>query len=493
MLVVATAQELAEAAGRVWGTGGWEAPEQREARDWLCLGRLCGWPVMVAGDVAAPATHFVVWTGSPPDERATLGLVARLEHEPLLIVAPAAGDGQPWARAAGSRLAGDPFAGHDLQSEARAWRCREPVCAVELAGEDSQPAATLDGRVIARLRRIGRGAILTLGFHPSAARDADGAFSALLRTLLVSHARASVTALDWSGTLVLRMDDPGSPESAYHAGWRYPKLGSGDWRRLGAELRRRRGRMSAAYVPAFVDDGDPERGRLEVIGRPVARHAGALHPSRQVRYRTADLVWDGVDEHTGLAEQLAAGVIDIELHGHTHLHPDRLAWAAAPDRYDAGRWYRELVGDADAFAGADHPLARGLDEIKAAFGISSRALVCPGDAWTESALVRALDLGVELVSSYYLALRDADRFVWCQHVCAPYLDTAHPRWFAAELPVVGYFHDMEPSVHGLDWLTEQLDAWTAAGARRLISLGDLAAALAPVRPVALDCRERGDQ
>lgn len=67
--------------------------------------------------------------------------------------------------------------------------------------------------------------------------------------------------------------------------------------------------------------------------------------------------------------------------------------------------------------------------------------------------------------------------MWCQHVCAPYLDVPDPGWFSAELPVVGSFHDMEPSVHGVDWLTDQLDAWEAAGGRRLISLSELAAAL----------------
>jgi hypothetical protein len=455
MLVVAGAEELREARSPVWGTGGWDPPETREARDWLCLGRLCGWEVRVAGDATAPASHVVVWTGERPAEPE----LARVEREPLLGVV---------------RSTGPAFAGRDLRGAQRSWRCVEPVSACEPAARDGAPVATLDGRPIARVRTLGRGAILTLGFHPSAARDADGAFTALLRELLVREARTPLTALDWAGTLVLRMDDPGSPESAYREGWRYPKLGREAWRRIGTELRARDARLSVAYVPAFVDDGDEVRGSLEVAGAPVARQAGAIHSSRAVRYRAGALVWDGADEYAGIAEQRDAGTVEVELHGHTHMHPDRSAWAAAADRYASVDWFRELV----VSNGAD-PLARGLAELEAGFATRPRALVCPGDAWTQDALVRALGLGLDLVSSYYLALRDADRWVWCQHVCAPYLDTAQPRWFAGELPVIGYFHDMEPSLRGVDWLTEHLDAWIAAGARRIIDLRTLAAELGP--------------
>jgi hypothetical protein len=235
--------------------------------------------------------------------------------------------------------------------------------------------------------------------------------------------------------------------------------------------------MSAAYVPAFVDDGDVARGRLEVAGRTVGRRAGALHPSHTVRYTAGALVWDGGEECAGLAEQRAAGTVELELHGHTHMHPDRARWAASGDRYAAESWYRELLPDADTLATTEHPLALGLAAIEDAFGTRPRTLVCPGDAWTEDALTRALDLGLDLVSSYYLALRDADRWLWCQHVCAPYLDTAEAHRFTAGLPVIGYFHDMEPSVHGTGWFGRQLDAWTAAGARRMIDLRGLAEAL----------------
>src|SRR5204862_1744239 len=99
----------------------------------------------------------------PLGERATDEIARRLEREALLVIARAAPEESAWAR-----LAGPP------------------------------PA---DGEVV--VRPVGRGAIATLGFHPSAARDADGAATAQLLQLLVEEARAPVAWLDWSGVLVL--------------------------------------------------------------------------------------------------------------------------------------------------------------------------------------------------------------------------------------------------------------------------------------------------
>jgi len=66
---------------------------------------------------------------------------------------------------------------------------------------------------------------------------------------------------------------------------------------------------------------------------------------------------------------------------------------------------------------------------------------------------------------------------WSTHVCTPYLDCPDARWFDAGLPVVGYFHDREPALLGVQWVAECLDRWSSAGARRWIGFGELAAAL----------------
>ena len=111
------------------------------------------------------------------------------------------------------------------------------------------------------------------------------------------------------------------------------------------------------------------------------------------------------------------------------------------------------------------------------FRVHPTTLICPGDQWTDATIERALDIGLQLVGSYYLAIRHEDRFCWAQHVCAPYLDRPDAAWFLSGLPVVGYFHDYEPALEGVSWMTTWLDRWQEAGARRLIDFRELASAV----------------
>lgn len=104
-------------------------------------------------------------------------------------------------------------------------------------------------------------------------------------------------------------------------------------------------------------------------------------------------------------------------------------------------------------------------------------LIPPGDEWTTHVLELALDLGFQFAASFYLALRNDDRFCWTTHVCAPYLDQPDGAWFAGGLPVVGYFHDREPATVGIGWFEHWLDQWRAAGARRFMDFRELASAV----------------
>ena len=195
-------------------------------------------------------------------------------------------------------------------------------------------------------------------------------------------------------------------------------------------------------------------------------------------------------ELRGIAALRAAGLGDVELHGHTHIHPDVSAWLRAPDRHDEIGWYREFgrpAAAAIAERGAGrHPLELGLAALRRIFGVRPTTFVPPGDRFHDADVETALRLGFSFVESYYLAIRDGDRFLWCQHVCAPYLDLASPDWLAAGLPVVGYFHDNDVAAGGVEWVRRHLDAWADAGVERMIDFRELAAALA----LDLDLRER---
>ncbi|MBA2556125.1 MAG: hypothetical protein H0V12_02070 [Chloroflexi bacterium] len=494
-LILSSGDEL-PSRERIWGTGGWIPPEQREALDWLTLLRMLGWESSVAGSQAElePASvNGLRWVilGCDPDSLAedTVALLERwLLEEPILIVGRAPSRDAPLARLVGAARGPDPIAGGEIRwlgpGHGQAWQCRRPLEGTGLEVEgDAAVWATLAGRPLIAGRRVGRGAVAALGFHPSQARDTDGAATALLRQLLTSAAVGPVAWFDLEGSLVLRMDDPGGAQNVFSRSWSYPKLEEAAWRAIGADLAERKGRISLAYVAGWVDDGDPKRGVLKVSGSVPERAPGRIHPSPCVVYEdlaghAPGTVHDYTSEFRGIQALRRAGLAEVELHGYTHLHPDRAAWAGAGDRYEAKGWYREFGHRAAAALASipisEHPLALGIAALRRHFGVNLTTLVPPGDEWTNEVLASALDLGLQLVDSYYLAIRHQDRFCWTTHVCAPYLDLADSSWFDAGLPVVGYFHDREPALEGVGWLTEWLDRWQTAGARRLLDFRELA-------------------
>lgn len=480
-VVIVVGRDEDPAGARVWGTGGWTHPAEREARDWLTICRLLGWGVQLASPKLAALSAETRWTvlACPPDEvdeRLAWQIHRRLEEEPLLVVAKA---GMP--HVAGVAAASERIAGRELAwigpgaKTASTLRADLSAVSVDVAGGDAWLA--LDGAPVAAAVRVGRGTVVSVGFQPSEAHAAGGAGTAALRRILLEGVPGPVAWLDHHGVLALRMDDPGGSQNVHLKTWEYRELGADIWAEVAEDLRGRGARLTVAAVPGWVDDGDPGRGDLLVGERPVDRLPGKVHPSWDVVYRPKDgAESDYAGEFALLRELHAEGVIDPQLHGHTHIRPPLGDWARAPDRYRSVEWFREFSGAPPSTEPG--PLAQGFEMLSAFFGKAPSVVVFPGDEWTEAALERALDLGLEAVSSYYLAIRDDDRFCWCEHVCAPYLDQPDPSWFEAGVPVVGYFHAYDLAHGGANWMLRALDGWTRAGACRLVGLGDLAFAVA---------------
>ena len=464
-------------SGRVWGSDDAGSDADRNAAlDWLTLCRLLGWGVEVRAAAHVPAYELV-------GRRVVIQLSDGHRPPPLDAIHPLL---------VIRRVSGAAAAGRSLTwtgpGAPRSWTLAEPLQAHELTVcESDEVWARLDGSPTIVARRRGRLVEALIGFDPSGARRAAGGASALLKTLLCLGAPAPAAWLDLRGTLVLRMDDPGASVNVHLRPWLYAKLGQEQWSDIARELRLRGGRMTIGYTPGWVDDGDPARGDLLVAGNAVDRVPGAVHPSPLVRYldragNAPGTVNDHEAEFAGIQLFRREGLGDVELHGHTHVYPDAASWASASDRYDEVSWYRELSSEAaSAFAArpaTQHPLTLGVASLRRHFGVAPTTLVCPGHAWTPAILERALALDFDLVASAGVALRDQDRFCWCAGVVTRYLDGPAAACFDAELPVVGLFHDREPALFGTDWVTDWIDRWRAAGARRLIDFRELAAALA---------------
>jgi hypothetical protein len=496
VLLISSAHELPVAC-RVWGTGGRTSPEEREALDWLTLCRLLGWSVEVvrSGDPHFANTvkrrHRCIIVGCPPDElspeEAAL-LLACIAESPVLLVTRLGREPTPLdAGVQSSIVLGTSLSWQGPGPEMQ-WKLRKPE-AIETITPTREGIiwAALDDVPIIAARPIQKGCTATLAFHPSSARDLAGYFTVVLRHLLIFGPACPVQWLDLSKTLILRMDDPGGAQNVHSGSWAHRKLDRAAWRQLSQDLASRSGRLSIGYVSGWVDDGDASRGSLRVGAQAVPRRPGEIFPSPLVEYRDLTghqpgTVHDYADEFAGIQDLCSAGTGEVELHGYTHMHPDRARWVLAPDRYEDTRWYREFGAEAARhyvdLPLEQHPLHIGMRQIERWFGTRPTTLIFPGDQWTESSMEFALDLGLELVSSYYLALRHGDRFCWAIHACAPYLDLARPEWFDAGLPVVGYFHDRDLATAGTSWMREWLDQWTASGARNLIDFRTLTNALA---------------
>src|SRR5205814_146264 len=119
--------------------------------------------------------------------------------------------------------------------------------------------ATLDQAALIATASCGRGSLVTLGFHPSEARDANGCAMALLRKLLIHSSHLPVAWFDLSHSVALRMDDPGAAQSVFLGNWSYRQLGAAEWARLLEVLKQRQAPLSIGYVGGWVDDGDAGR------------------------------------------------------------------------------------------------------------------------------------------------------------------------------------------------------------------------------------------
>ena len=423
VLLLASRDELPPSK-RVWGTGGWMPPQDREALDWLTLVRFLGWDVEVVAPTDDPRewlrrSGLVIVIACDPDalgEETMHAIASRLNDHPALVVCRAASAGTPLATLASVSRDGQAPAGQLIEWQGPgprgAWRSGKPLDGQRLLLQpDARPWATIEGAPVVAARPCGRGMVATLGIHPSEARDTDPSGTALMKTLLTWGAPPPVAWLDFDHTLVLRMDDPGGAQNVHSRSWCYPKLNRDAWAAIGRDLAARQGRISLGYVSGWVDDGDERRGRLTIEGQAVARHPGAVYPSPLVRYEDVaghrpGTIHDYTAEFQGIQALRQSGLADVELHGFTHMHPDREAWARAADRFEsrpATDWYREFgraaVPALERLAAGDHPLVRALGLFREYFGTAPTTLICPGDQWTDATLARALELGLQLVAS----------------------------------------------------------------------------------------------
>ena len=480
----------------VLGTGGWLPPEEREALDWMTLVAMLGWKVKLMDPGSLHLVNFenqlvkwVILTGDPDDidSQTWKQLLFVIQTTQFLFITRA-GKRNGWlSQHLKIFLSEKTFPGDSIKYRrsgfCQEWKLRNSLQLPALDNTNGlNKLVYLSETCIAGSVDEAGSKILFLSFHPSRVRDSEPIFTALLKQLLIRENLYPVAWFEWKNTMILRMDDPGSSQPVHDNSFQTAKLSEKEWDLIGEALLERKARMSLAYVPAWVDDGDRARGRLEIEGLPPVRTAGAIYPSPSVKYyknlaNGSTRVFDYEDEFSGIEKLRNSGLADVELHGYTHIHPDKKAWLQADDRYENKKWFREFGKSAVSFINnlgeEKHPLLSGIEAFQKNFQSLPSTLICPGEEFTNNVLEKVLKSGLNLVSSYYLGMRVGHQLCWNQHICSPYLDLANPRWFEQELPVVGYFHDFDVSIHSTGWFTEQLEKWQQAGAKFFIDFREL--------------------
>ena len=496
LILTPLAEELNDAL--VLGTGGWLPPEEREALDWMTLVAMLGWKVKLLNpaslDRAVFNNHRVKWvvlTGDPDviNNNTWEELLHVIRTNQLLFITRA-GKRDGWLfrhfkiSQSDQNLLGDrvqhihPF---------KEWKLRNHMVLPELKATGKfNKVLSLSEACIAGSVDESKSKILFLSFHSSIARDREPAFTAILKHLLIFESVHPVAWFEWESTIILRMDDPGSSQPVHDNSFHTTKLRENEWDLIGEALSQKDARISLAYVPAWTDDGDSSRGELEIDGHFISREAGRIYPSPSVRYHKnlangVTRVYDYEEEFRAIERLRARGLAEVELHGHTHIHPDKKSWLNATDRFENKKWFREFGKLAANYISdlkeEKHPLFVGIEAFQKSFHSQPSTMIFPGEEFTGDVLEKVLKSVVNLVSSYYLGMRIGGQLCWNQYVCSPYLDLADPGWFEHELPVVGYFHDFDVLIHGIQWFTQQLENWQQAGAKYFIDFRELSSIL----------------
>ena len=478
-------------------TRGWLPPQEREVLDWITLIKWMGWRFKLIepeefnhGIMNACQVKWIILADDPDDfdpvfiER----LFEILENYPVLIISGSGRIGSHFSNRFGAGRIETSLVVNKLDwigvPENKSWTCRKGILVNTLERRAGiEPLVIANGNVLVAVNKSVAGKWVVLSFHPGEARDMEGSFTSLITYILVYQSSLPVAWFNFDNTMVLRMDDPGSSEMVHHSIYQNTKLTEADWTVIGEELQKRKARMTLGYVSGWVDDGDDTRGNLAINGKKTARRKGNVYPSPLVKYESIKnegkkKIFDYESEFQGILQLRKKGLVEVELHGYTHIHPDREAWINAHDRYDNKAWYREFGSKAIDYIKnlpvEEHPFRLGIKAFHEIFQTDPSTLICPGDEFTNDVLEKAIEAGLMFVSSYYLAVRIGNRLCWDQYVCAPYLDRYNSSWFDAGLPVVGYFHDFDISIHGVDWLSDCLENWQKAGAKYFIDFRELA-------------------
>lgn len=308
--------------------------------------------------------------------------------------------------------------------------------------------------------------------------------------------RGAWASVDLSDAIALRLDDPGSALPAHLESWLFPTVPESEWKQLDEVLEKHDARLSVAYVPAWLDDGDLERGTLSVDGQVLSeRPMGKTYPSSKVRYewKSKAYLYDNVGQARALAQ---AENIDLQQHGHTHITPDVQRWVSAKDRDENSDWYREFLGTEQRpyvqrpWMEQQKIITSGKELMVSMFEQQPTIMVPPGHAisWDTSEL--CFKEGFLALSGRHLVLNLQN-----QARVTRWIDTTDiidPVSEHRNFPFVLVMHDRDLHLGGAEKIDQALAFWRSKGVKRMLSLTEMVSCLLSEPTVVCHLDEHGD-
>ncbi|MBF0199408.1 MAG: hypothetical protein HQL32_16960 [Planctomycetes bacterium] len=298
------------------------------------------------------------------------------------------------------------------------------------------------------------------------------------------HKQGSFVTPNLRHCAILRMDDPGAAQNAYHERWLHPELTHKEWSNLEQALLDSSATLSVGYTPAWVDDGNEQKGILEVNGKTIdKRNPGQHYPSHTVRYYSHELkVWYELQAQYEFLKNSKA--IECELHGFSHITPETEQWLSSADKYSNFDWYREFLSTEHrpftqrSAAVQSDLMTLGMAWFSEAFNQKPIVFIPPGHKISWDTCHLAGLSGLSMLSDSGIAFLQEDG-AWqrCQSIRTYDLWEANKEQTqpALELgiPPVLLFHDIDISKHNEGWLAQELSAWQKSGVQKFISLRQL--------------------
>ncbi|MCL6257696.1 hypothetical protein M3O96_01260 [Aquiflexum sp. TKW24L] len=484
--------KLVKKEKNIWGDGSWLPSKDREALEWYMIAKMMGWKAEIISTkeekwepVPEISYKWIVLACDPETVHPFLikTILDLIEELPSLLILRKGLNNASWHSILGLTFSEELASGKELYvsiEDLEIISLIKPISGYRVEAEENQsPLILINQNPISIQIKYGKSHLVGLGFNPIEKIDEHPEFFPLIKQILTISHPTAVAWIDWTGTMALRMDDPGSSEIIHHEIYQNtPKLTENQWLEIGSIIENFNAKLSIAYVNGWVDDGNREKGELHIKGQLVDRLAGEVYPSQEVLYLSKKNVsYDYVSEYHCIQKLILQQKAQVETHGFTHLYPDLNSWSISPNKSNDINWFREFGADAMKFikdsSPENHPLQNASKALKSYWNDQPVVMVFPGETFTLQTQKDALEMRWKMISSYYQAFKIEERFCWTQLVEAPYLDQHDISWGIKECPVVGYFHDFDLSKHGVGWFSDCLENWKECGFKYFIDLRTL--------------------